>query len=288
MTDKLPITVMVFVKNEEAGLGRTLASTKDFDEVIVIDSHSTDRTVEIAEQYGATVVQFDWNGRYPKKKQWSFDNAGAKHDWVLMLDGDEVVTTGLVQEFRGMVDELAAKSYGGYDARLRYKFAGKFLDHGHKVVKRILIDTTVARFSEVDDLGAPGYTEFEIEQHVHPQTEAPTRWLSARLEHDDRDPVDSWFDRHNRYSGWEAHLRSDQERYQLVAGNRSAQGKFWSKVPFKPVVFFVYSYFGRAGFLDGRAGFDYAFAQSAYYWQIGLKLRENRRLRAEQPEPVTV
>ncbi|WP_062465396.1 glycosyltransferase family 2 protein [Demequina soli] len=280
MVSRIPITVVIISKDEEAGILATLDHVRDFDQVIVVDSRSADRTVEIAEAWGATVVPFDWDGRYPKKKQWGIERAGAIHDWILLLDADELVTPELAAELRARSAELDAGTYGAYDIRLRYKFAGRFLDHGHTVIKRALVDRRVTRFLDVEEIG----WDYEVEGHIQPQSERPIGRLTARIEHDDRDPVDSWFTRHNKYSRWEAELMADRDEFREVAARRTAQGKVWARVPFKPLVFFLYSYVVRAGFLDGRAGFDYAIALSMYYWQIGLKLRE--RSRTPRPEAV--
>ncbi|GIG53784.1 glycosyltransferase family 2 protein [Demequina activiva] len=275
MSGQLPISAIVLTKDEAPGIVRCVERLADFDDVIVVDSLSTDGTPQLAEAAGARVVDFVWNGAYPKKKQWSLDHAGARHDWVLLLDADEAPTAALVTELRTLLPELRARSRGAYDIRLRYKFAGRFLDHGHTVVKRSLVDRTAARFPEIDDLDAPGIRE--VEGHYQPQTERGIGRVKGRIEHDDVDPIASWFERHNRYSGWEAHLRARGDARREVASRRSAKGRLFDRVPFKPLSFFAYSYLLKAGFLDGRAGFDYAVALSTYYWQIGVKYRELRR-----------
>lgn len=279
MSERLPIAAVVLAKNEARGIAACVARLGDFAEIVVVDSHSDDATVELAEAAGARVVQFTWDGRYPKKKQWSLDNAELSHDWVLLLDADESPTDALIAELRALVPELEERRYGAYDIGLRYKFAGRFLDHGHRVVKRSLLDRTVARFPEVGDLEAPGIRE--VEGHYQPQTERGVSALRGRIEHDDRDPVSSWFERHNRYSDWEAYLRMDAEARSEVASRRTARGRRFDKVPFKPLAFFLYSYVARGGFLDGRPGFDYSVALATYYWQIGVKYRELARERGQ-------
>lgn len=275
MVEKIPVSVVILAKNEERGIAECVRRVQAFDEVVVVDSGSADRTVERAEGAGARVVQFDWNGQYPKKKQWSLENTGLSHDWVLILDADESPSTELVAEIAAEVPSLVARRYGAYDICLTYRFAGKFLKHGHRVMKRSLLDRTVCSFPVVDDLEAPGIRE--VEGHYQPQTDRGVRRLKGRIEHDDRDPVSSWFERHNRYSDWEAYLRTHEDSKRSVESRRSRPGRVFARVPFKPIAFFVYTYLVRGGFLDGRAGFDYAIALSAYYWQIGLKVRELKR-----------
>lgn len=275
MTRISKISVIVLTKNEEAGLGNTLQKLKDFDDVIVVDSLSDDRTVEIAEAHGARVVDFAWNGEYPKKKQWALENAGAKNKWVLLLDADEFPSVSLVKELVALQPSLESTTEGAYDINLLYRFAGKYLRYGHVVTKRSLLHVDRAAFPVIDDLEAPGIRE--VEGHYQPEVFAPLGKLKHRIVHDDRDPVSSWFARHNRYSDWEAHLRLNEELRKDIASKRTLKGKVFDAVPFKPALFFGYAYVARAGFLDGRAGFDYATALATYYWQVGVKAREARR-----------
>jgi glycosyltransferase involved in cell wall biosynthesis len=272
---RIDVTVLILAKDEEATLGASLAHLSRFDQVVVVDSESTDRTVEIAERLGAEVVQFSWDGRYPKKKQWALEHGGARHPWVLLLDADEFPSDALVDEIAAVVRDPASRDVGAYDIELSYRFCGRLLQHGHVVTKRSLLRPAVTRFPEVGDLDAPGIRE--VEGHYQPQTQERSGRLRGRIVHDDRDPVSSWFARHNRYSDWEAYLRRQSDLRHEIAGNRSSRGAFFDRVPFKPLVFFIYSYVLRQGFRDGRAGFDYAVALSTYYWQIGVKFRELQR-----------
>lgn len=273
--EKIPLTVIVLTKNEEAGLAKTLGQLEQFEQVVVVDSNSTDRTVTIAHEFGSEVLNFTWNGQYPKKKQWAIENCNPRHGWILLLDADEYPSPALVAELRELTPNLGASSYGAYDIHLSYRFAGKFLRFGHRVTKRSLLNPKSAAFPVVDDLNAPGIRE--VEGHYQPVVNGRVGILRARLFHDDQDPVHSWFDRHNRYSDWEAHLRMNDDARREIASKRTAKGAFFDQVPLKPLVFFVYSYLARLGFLDGRAGFDYTVALSMYYWQIGVKYRELMR-----------
>lgn len=100
MSEKVRVSVVVPVKNEAANLTQCLNSLLDFDDVVVVDSGSTDGTVEIAASYSRSVVQFEWNGKFPKKRNWALKNIGLKYPWVLFLDADEIMTEGFVQEIK--------------------------------------------------------------------------------------------------------------------------------------------------------------------------------------------
>jgi len=274
--DRIAISVVILAKNEKAGIADAVKRVERFAQVIVVDSHSTDGTAEIASSLGAEVVQFSWDGRYPKKKQWSLDHAGARYPWVLLLDADEYPSDELISELAALQSELSSNHYSAYNLLLSYRFAGSFLRHGHRVTKRSLLRPAASKFPVVDDLNAPGIRE--VEGHYQPISEGRVGQLRGRLMHDDQDPISSWFDRHNRYSEWEAHLRMNSEVRRDVASKRSNKGAIFDRVPFKPLVFFAYSYILRLGFLDGRPGLDYAIALSSYYWQIGVKFRELNRV----------
>lgn len=268
--DRIPISIVILAKNEARGIARTLKNLARFDQLIVVDSNSEDETVAICEDFGATVINFNWDGKYPKKKQWSLENAPAVHEWILLLDADEYPSPELIEELgRG---EWRKDGHAAFDILLSYRFAGKFLRYGHAVTKRSLLRKGAVAFPEVDDLDAPGIRE--VEGHYQPEAVGSVGALHSRIMHDDVDPVRTWFDRHNRYSDWESHLRMNADVRRVIASKRTTKGAFFDRVPFKPLAFFVYSYVVRLGFLDGRPGFDYALALSMYYWQIGVKYRE--------------
>ncbi len=276
-TSRIPVSVVVMTKNEETNLGKCLASVERFDEVFVVDSRSEDRTAELAREAGAKVVEFDWNGRYPKKKQWCLENLPFRHDFVLYLDADEELTPPLVDEIAGH----AARGFdrAGYFVGYDYVFLGRRLRHGLRVYKLVLFDRRRARYVERDDLDVE--TMWEVEGHYQPRIDGPIGALQARMLHRDEVGLYHYFERHNRYSDWEAALRSrdgigrDDE---TQIGRRSGLKRTFAKMPFRPLGIFVYSYVLAGGFLDGRAGFNYAVSRGFYYWQIGLKLREREHM----------
>lgn len=266
-------------KNEEANLPKCLKSVERFDEVFVVDSQSDDRTQNIARSAGANVVEFVWNGRYPKKKQWCLDNLPFRHDFVLYLDTDEEVTPALADEIaeRAGVGFDMAGYFVGYD----YVFLGRQLGHGLRVFKLVLFDWRRARYVERDDLDVEHM--WEVEGHYQPMIDGAVGTFRERMVHRDHADLYHYFARHNRYSDWEAAVRSRGaigrgEETQIA--RRSRLKRAFARMPFRPLGIFLYSYVLTGGFLDGRAGFHYAVSRGFYYWQIGLKMRE--RARAEE------
>lgn len=270
VVDTIPVTVLIQTKNEALGILECLDTLRDFGEVIVVDSASTDDTAQLASSWGARVINFEWNGRYPQKKQWQLQAIETKHEWVLMLDADEYPTEDLKREIRAVIS--GTTDFVAFDIPIAYYFSGRELRHGHRVIKRSLLLRGKNRFEDHDLLGLPGMGE--VEAHYQPIAAGKAGRLSSLLVHDDRDPVRTWFERHNRYSDWEAHIRRDGSVREAVRESKSRQGRLFDKVPFKPFLFFGYSYVFRKGFLDGRAGLDYALALSFYYWMIDVKYRE--------------
>ncbi len=275
MNTKIPISALIQTKNEELGIEACVRALSDFAEVIVVDSCSTDRTVEIAKRAGARVVNFEWNGRYPKKKQWQLEHVNTQFDWIFFVDADESPQPELVSELRALFAKGAGPNLAALDIDLDYVFSRRVLRHGHRVTKRCIVHKRRVRFPEMDDLEAPGMGE--LEGHYQPEVDGNVLQMTGRILHNDVDPVETWFARHNKYSSWEAHLRANKSLRSEIARRRTSKGRTFDRVPFKPLLFFIYAYIVRLGFLDGRAGFDYAFALSSYYWQIGLKYRELRK-----------
>ena len=124
---KLPVTVIIAVRNEAHNLPRCLRALGDVGQVIVVDSQSSDATVEIAREFGAQVVQFHYQGGWPKKRQWAMNTLPLAHDWILLLDADEVLTPELTAEIQRAIQNPAIN---GYYIALRIYFLGRVLRHG--------------------------------------------------------------------------------------------------------------------------------------------------------------
>lgn len=273
MSGLIPVSVVVCTRDEEANIAACLGALRRFAQVMVVDSESGDGTVRLALAEGAELIRFRWDGRYPKKKAWCLQHLPFRHPWVLYVDADEVVTAGLAEEIARLM--RAGPRHAGYFITGRYVFLGRTLRFGHRNAKLALIDRQRTRFPVCDDLDLPG--GWEVEGHYQPIVDGPVGRLRHPMLHADRKPLAAWFDRHNRYSDWEAGL---QARGRLAALLRHESGRRrWLKrifrgLPCRGLAAFLHSYLFRLGFLDGAAGFHFAVARGFYYWQIGLKRRE--------------
>ena len=135
MSGQIPVTAIVMAKNEERNLAKCLRSVAQFAQVFVVDSNSTDTTRAIAESFGARVIPFVWNGRYPKKKQWCLENLPFEYDWVLYLDADEELTPEAADEIADVLH--VGPRYAAYFAGYNYVFLGRVLKHGHRIYKLV-------------------------------------------------------------------------------------------------------------------------------------------------------
>ena len=271
MQDKLRISAVVFTKNEESNIKECLEKLSDFSEVMVIDSMSTDLTCEIATSKGARVIFFDWDGKYPKKRQWSLDNVDYSNEWILFIDADERVTKPFMNELRSFI-KLATPSVGGASVPIEYCFAGKRLKFGQKPRKTVLLRLGQAKYPVIQDLAAEGMGE--LEGHYQPLIDGKVLRFRTGILHNDNDLISSWMTRHVKYANWEAHLLLNDDAKNVVDKSKGRFASKFHKLPFRPLGFFFYSYILRFGFFDGRAGFDYAFAKCWYYWLSGLIARE--------------
>jgi len=269
----LPITCVILTKNEEPAIRDCLESVNFCQQIVVFDSNSTDKTSDIVFENGSQLINFTWNGSYPKKKQWALQHPSILNDWVLMLDADERVSNKL----RDSITEFFASgksSHAAFDVEISYTFANKLLKHGHRVSKRILLDKRKCAFPILNDLNVKNM--WEVEGHYQPIVNGSLGQLTGKLIHADPDSMFDYFSRHNRYSDWEAHIRVNNDDRVIVRRAKSFHGRIFDRMPGKPLVFFIYSFFIRLGFLDGKAGFNYALALAFYYWQISLKVDEGK------------
>lgn len=278
MSGHVPVSVLLPVRNEELNLEPALASVGWASEVWVVDSRSTDRTLEIARRHTDLIVQFDYPGHGPKKKNWALDRLPFANDWVLILDADERVPPALAAEIEAAV---AAGVADGYHLDRDYVFMARSLRSFRPNWNLRLFRHRLGRYEPLAT-EAPATGDNEVHEHVVLRGRAG--YLRTPLRHEDRRPLRAWVDNHNRYSDWETHvyrrLRSEPFGLaQLVAGGpgrwrHNGLKRLWVRLPCRPLARFAAFYVLRRGFLDGRAGFRYGVLMAFYEYLIGLKLRE--------------
>jgi len=284
----VPLTVVIPALNEEQNLPDALRSVARADEVIVVDSHSRDRTAEIARQAGAEVVEFEFRPGGPKKKSWALSNLSFRNPWVLLLDADERVPPALWQEIEAAV--AGGDSADGYYVDRELVFMGRRMRSFRPNWNLRLFRRGTARIENLELTDVPGTGDNEIHEHV--TVEGRVGYLRTPLVHDDYRGLTAWLDRHNKYATWEAHLYDRFRREPLGArpldllrldpfSRKRLLRRVWVRLPFRPGLRFTVWYFARRGFLDGRAGFVFCVLMSYYEFIIGAKLAELRRERAE-------
>lgn len=262
---KLPISVLIPVKNEQANLPRCLSSVPWADEIIVVDSQSSDGTVEIAEKFGTRVVQFEFNGRWPKKKNWALENVAFRHEWVFLLDADET----LPPEAEGELGALAASEskMAGYWVNRRFMFMGKWLRHAYYPNWNLrFFRHALGRFEKITDRPTESG---DNEVHEHLVVRGETGRLRFEMDHYAFPSVETFVEKHNRYSNWEARVALDGKadgpalQDSEVARRRKIK-HLAARLPFRPLLRFLYIYLWQRGFLDGREGYYFA-RLHAYY-----------------------
>jgi glycosyltransferase involved in cell wall biosynthesis len=263
----VPVSVLVPIKNEAANLGRCLDSVKWAGEIFVVDSDSTDGSVEIARKYGAQVVQFQFNGAWPKKKNWALENLPFRNDWVFILDADEVLPRGAGEEFGRAIAN--AGDVVGYWINRRFMFMGRWLRHSYYPNWNLrLFRHALGRYEKLTDANTHSG---DNEVHEHVIVQGKTARLCCEIDHYAFPSVEVFVEKHNRYSNWEARVSADRRLTGSAvdiqngpAARRRKLKQFSQHLPFRPLLCFLYIYVWQRGFLDGREGYYFARLHAMY------------------------
>lgn len=284
----IPVTVIIATRDEAKNLPRCLEALKDFADVYVVDSQSTDDTVEVARSHGAQVVQFHYGGGWPKKRQWAMDTLPIANDWILLLDADEAMTTQLAEEIRAAIKNSAVS---GYYIRLETWFLGRALRHGDTGLwKLALFRKSKARFEcRLKDQDA-SMADMEIHEHVVAQGQ--TAKLRLPILHHNIESLSRYIQKHDEYSNWESRVlleRGGDADLPPSLWGTQAQRRRWLKrrlfaIPGSPVLLFLYRYIFRLGFLDGVPGLIYCGFQAVQMFHSKAKIYEMKRNRLENQE----
>ena len=244
--EKLPLTVAVISLNAGAQIGPCLASARFADELLVVDSGSTDGTVDVAKSHGARVETREWLG-FGRQKQHAVSIA--RHDWVLCLDADERVTPKLERSIR---QALASPRYRAWRVARRNRFLGRWLAHGEGYP-----DWTVRLFHRAH----AGWSNDEVHEAV--LTTAEVGRLDGDLLHDSAEDIATYMGKQNRYSSLHAQALYKQ----------GVRAGYW-RLAASPLARFLKFYVFRLGFLDGGPGFAHIVIGCNGTFQKYLKLIE--------------
>jgi glycosyltransferase involved in cell wall biosynthesis len=243
------LSVAIITLNEEANLARTLASVQFADEIIIIDSGSTDRTAEIAQSFHAKVFTEPWKG-FAAQKNSAIDRCSST--WVLSIDADEELTPELQTELRQLLQSNITTPEA-YRIPRRNLFLNRPINHGGYYPDLKL------RLFRRSDPTAPSpirFSERAVHETIHPT--GPVGRLHSDLIHHAYPTLETYIEHMNRYSTLGAQL--------LVARGRSSRNPlaFCTNVFLIPALTFLWNYVFRLGFLDGREGLLLHLYHSAY------------------------
>jgi glycosyltransferase involved in cell wall biosynthesis len=277
VTTTCAISVLIATRNEEKNLPRCLEALKGWaDEIVVIDSQSDDRTIEIANSFGAKVVQFYYKGGWPKKRQWALDQFPWRNDWILILDADEILLPEIRSEIRNVITNT---NLDGYWVKLRIVFLGRMLRYGGaQLWKLCLFRKGKGRFEQ--RLQKQDSTMSDIEIHEHVILDGSAGSLQNVIRHENYNTLDRYILKHNEYSNWESnvYLYGGSELEPRLFGNQ-AQRRRWLKmkfmmVPGAVILRFLQTYILNLGFLDGLPGFYYSGFKAVQMFHVKAKIYE--------------
>ncbi|MDU2063340.1 MAG: glycosyltransferase family 2 protein [Sporomusaceae bacterium] len=241
----MSVSVIILAKNEEKNIEACIQSALFADEVIVIDDFSTDRTVELAKQLGATIYQHSMNGNWGAQQTYAIEQA--KTDWIFFLDADERIPAALAEEVRAAVDRN--EKYAYLVPRLNHAMGkplyhgGWYPDYGFHLMPR---------------------EDFHVEGFVHPQFVHP--YQSRKLKNHII---------HYTYSSWEQYFNKLNNYTRLAAEKNYGKGKrcsFWRDIVARPLFAFVKMYLLQGGWRDGKIGFILASFHLTYTMAKYVKL----------------
>ena len=278
------ITIVIPVKNEAKNLPRCIEAVRSIGPVVVVDSGSTDETQAVAKAAGAEVLDFEWDGQFPKKRNWTLRNYSFKTEWVLFLDADEFVSPAFIQEVQTAIQSTA---HVGFWLNFSNFFMGQQLWGGDAFRKLALFRVGAGEYEKIDE---DNWSHLDMEVHEHPVLEGSIGEINAPIEHNDFRGLKHYIGKHNEYSSWEAAryfrlrenngVRSESEsesesaEWRGLTDRQKKKYRNLAKWWFAPAYFMV-SYFLKKGFIDGAVGFHFSLLKAVYFYQIRLKILES-------------
>ena len=269
------LTIAIPVKNEEKNLPGCLeAIGKDFARhIVIIDSGSTDTTLEIARKYNVEVADFQWNGKFPKKRNWYLRTHLPSTKWILFLDADEYITPQVKKEIS---ESIAQSDHVGFWLNYTVYFLGKQLKGGYPLKKLALFRVGSGEYEKIDE---QHWSQLDMEIHEHPVLNGSTGKIRSKIDHQDFRGISHFLQKHDEYANWEAlryiKIMSDKHAAESWTWKQKLKYKLMS-TPLLGPFFFLGSFVLMAGFRDGSKGLAYAMLKAAYFTQIYCKIKEHQ------------
>lgn len=278
MENLLDVTIAIPVKNEKKNLPGCLAAIgSDFAKsIVLIDSGSTDDTLKIAGQYGIPVVEFKWNGKFPKKRNWFLQNYPLKTKWVFFLDADEYLTEDFKKEVRQKISETDKV---GFWLNYSIYFLGKQLKGGYPLKKLALFKVGSGEYEKIDE---DRWSKLDMEVHEHPILSGQVGIIKNKIDHQDFRGISHYVIKHNDYAAWEAQryikALNDQQSHKTLTWKQKL--KYWLiQSPLVGPVYFCGTFFLLGGFKDGSRGLVFSILKMSYFTQVYCKIKESRNQR---------
>jgi len=273
MNDQCLVSVVIFVLNEEENLPRCLDSLTWCNDIHVVDSFSTDRTLEICRDREIPIAQNEFKG-FGSQRNWALDNLALANDWILILDADESVPPELSRELCRLAKNTP-HNIGAYRIRRRFYLWGRWLRYSS------LYPTWVVRFVHRRRVRYIDRGHAETQEIV-----GATGQVDGFLIDENLKGIDEWFERQNRYSRAEAQFELEGG---VPAGalravissdplqRRAVLKSLVGELPFRGALYFIYCYVFRLGFLDGRAGYTFCRMKSMFQSMVSIKKYDERK-----------
>ena len=275
------LTVLILTRNEEKNIKKCIHEVKDIAKrIVIVDSGSTDKTVEIAAELGAEILTNEWKN-YSSQYNWGISHANIKTKWIFRLDADEFLTQAARNEIEILCKEHEHTDVNGFVVRFTVNFLGKELKHGGIYpFRKLLIYKSDKGVME----------ERNMDEHIVLK-EGRSIELKNDCIHQDFKDLTAWIDKHNKYSNREvldyfASLENDSlNDYHKL--NRKARFKrfvkfgIYYKLPLgmRAFIYYCYRYYFRLGFLDGKEGKIFAFLQAYWYrFLVDAKIYEANKV----------
>lgn len=269
----LDLTVAIPVRNEEKNLAICLAAIDSgfAQRVVVLDSASTDGTVSVATTHGSEVISFNWNGNFPKKRNWFLRQHQPDTTWVLFLDADEILTPAVKDEIASTLPNCSEQ---GFLLTYTNYFLGRRLRGGYPLRKLALFRVGEVEYERIEE---DHWSSCDMEVHEHPIVTGSVGVIRSRIDHRDLRGIDSYMRKHNEYAAWEAQRLFSHRHVQQADIRWKAHQRLKYRLitsPWGGLAFFLGSFLLMGGWRDGSTGFAFCLLKAGYFTQIACRLQE--------------